>query len=174
MKKKITSLLLILTMIVTTVLTGCGGSSSTSGSKETELKLWTFVALHANFYKDSANRWNKAHPNEKINLKVTTYPYSDMHNKLLVALQSGVGAPDISDVEVGQFPNFVKGKPQLADLSDLVSADKDKFVQSRFKLYSRDGKLYGLPFHVGATVAFYNKDICAQAGVRSYKNKNMG
>lgn len=167
--KKVISLLVILTMMVTALLTGCGSSSS-SGSG-TELKLWTFVGLHGNFYKDAAKRWNKAHPNEKINLKVTTYPYADMHNKLLVALQSGVGAPDISDVELGQFPNFLKGTPQIANLSDLVSADKDKFVQSRFKLYSKDGKLYGLDFHVGATVAFYNKDICAQAGVDPTKIK---
>ena len=29
----------------------------------------------------------------------------DMHTKLLTALQAGTGAPDICDVEVGQFPN---------------------------------------------------------------------
>lgn len=168
--KKITSLFVIFTMLIAATLTGCAGSCSSS-SNGTDLTLWTFVGLHGDFYKNAAKQWNKANPNNKINLKVTVYPYADMHNKLQVALQSGVGAPDISDIELGQFPNFLKGTPQLADLSGLVSKDKDKFVQSRFKLYSKNGKLYGLDFHVGATVAFYNKDICAKAGVDPTKIK---
>ena len=37
--------------------------------------------------------------NETINLSCETYPVEDMHNKLLITLQSG-RAPDIVDVNV--------------------------------------------------------------------------
>ena len=36
-----------------------------------------------------------ANPNSQIVLKTDVYNYDEMHNKLLIALQSGVGAPDI-------------------------------------------------------------------------------
>ncbi len=71
----------------------------------THLEMWTFVELHGQHYGKMAEVWNEEHPDETIEITCTTYPYADMHTKLLTALQSGVGAPDICDVEVGQFPN---------------------------------------------------------------------
>lgn len=102
---------------------------------------------------------------QKIELQATTYPYDDMHNKLLLSLQSGVGAPDIADIEISRFSNFLKGKPQLVELNDIVEPVKDKIVQSRLNIYSKDGKYYGIDFHVGATVIYYNKELLGKAGV---------
>ncbi|WP_434578620.1 ABC transporter substrate-binding protein [Thermoanaerobacterium thermosaccharolyticum] len=178
--KKFLSFLLIVMLVTTTLLAGCGqkntsltsnqgnnnnASNSTNTSSSTDLTFWVFNGLHADFYNAAAKRWNETYPNQKINLKVVTYPYQDMHQKLAIALQSGVGVPDIADVELGKFPQFLKGTPQLADLSDLIAQDKDNYIQSRLQLYSKDGKLYGLPTHGGAVVAFYDKDILDKAGV---------
>ena len=58
-------------------------------------------------------KWNAKNPDKKININFTVLPYDDMHNKLQSALLSGKGAPDICDIEVGKFPNFLKGDPQL-------------------------------------------------------------
>ena len=88
-----------------------------------------------------------------------------MHNKLLVAVQSGVGAPDIADIEISKFPNFLKGDIGLAPLNDVIDPFRDKFVQARLAIYAKDGKNYGLPFHVGASVMYYNMDIMKAAGV---------
>jgi arabinosaccharide transport system substrate-binding protein len=178
--------IMIACVLLVSMFAGCGSSSKTSSSspgesntlgtngeasKTTKLEMWTFVGLHNQLFADSAKKWNDEHPDQQINLKATTYPYTDMHNKLKVALQSGVGAPDICDVEIGQFPNFLKGTPQLVVLDDIIAQDKDKFVQSRLDIYSKNGKLYGIPTHVGATVAFYNKEIFNEAGVDYTKIK---
>jgi arabinosaccharide transport system substrate-binding protein len=132
---------------------------------KTDLTLWTFQDLHAQYYTAMAAKWNAANPTEQINLKPEVLPYDDMHNKLLVALQSGVGAPDISDIEISKFANYLKGKIQLAPLNNLIDPVKDKFVQSRLDNYKKDGKYYGLDFHVGAEVIYYNMDILNAAGV---------
>ena len=69
-----------------------------------------------------AEVWNEEHPDQTIEITCTTYPYSDMHTKLLTALQAGTGAPDICDVEVGQFPNVVAGLDQwLVPLDDYAA-----------------------------------------------------
>jgi arabinosaccharide transport system substrate-binding protein len=88
-----------------------------------------------------------------------------MHNKLLIALQSGKGAPDIADIEISKFPNYLKGKIQLAPLDDLLNPIRKNFVQARLDIYGKDGKTYGICFHVGAEVMYYNTDITNAAGV---------
>ena len=95
------------------------------------------------------------HPDRPIEIKSEVYPYDDMHNKMLIALQSGVGAPDMCDIEISKFPNFLKGKVeniQLVPLNDIIDPVKENFVQARFDIYSKDGVYYGTPYHVGATV----------------------
>ncbi|MDQ0223771.1 arabinose-binding protein [Bacillus sp. 7586-K] len=131
----------------------------------TELKFWTFVELHTDLFKDSVERWNKEFPDRKIKLVAETYPYDNMHNNLLLALQSGKGAPDIADIEISRFPNYLQGEPQLEPMNEYVEPVKDKFVESRFDIYAKDGKYYGIPTHVGATVMYYNTEIMEAAGV---------
>ncbi|PLS09692.1 ABC transporter substrate-binding protein [Neobacillus cucumis] len=171
--KKIYSVIIACLLVASLILGGCSSSSSGTSESEggaksggpTKLTLWTFVPLHLELYKDAEKRWNKEHPDKQIKLETSNYPYDDMHNKLLVSLQSGVGAPDISDIEFSQFPNFLKGEPQLVDLSDIVNKVKNDYVQARLDIYSKDGKYYGIPTHVGATVMYYNKEIMDKAGV---------
>ncbi|MNM75962.1 putative arabinose-binding protein precursor [compost metagenome] len=179
--KKWLSMLLVLTMA--TVLWGCGGGKSSSGNaggetsvldggageSATELSYWTFVELHGQHFEKMLKKWNEANPDRQIKLNVTVMPYDDMHNKLSIAVQTGVGAPDIADIELGKFPDFLKGEPQLESLNDVVDPYRDTLVESRVNLYSKDGTTYGIDYHVGASVAFYNTEILEEAGV-NYKD----
>lgn len=170
MKKQLFVLLSII-LVFSVFLAGCSGNEASkdtgndSGGKGTKLELWTFNELHGKYYDFMAEEWNKANPDKQIQLKANVFPYDDMHNKLLVALQSGKGAPDIADIEVTKFANFLKGQPQILPLNDVVEPEEGNIVQSRLDIYSKDGQYYGLPFHVGAAVIYYNKEILDQAGV---------
>lgn len=193
MKKKLLSALLSAAMVAT-LLTGCGsgnGSSTTTnsgaGTEETtaaaggeqtavidagagegavELDYWTFVELHGQHFETMLKLWNEQNPDRQIKLNVTVMPYDDMHNKLLIAVQTGEGAPDISDIELGRFPDFLAGADvPLEELNDVVEPYKDDIVQARLDIYSKDGKVYGFPTHVGATVAFYNTELLEAAGI---------
>lgn len=173
MNKKWLVVLLVLTML--TLVWGCGNSSSKkeqssvleggAGEAATELEYWTFVELHGQHFEKMLGKWNQEYPDRQIKLKVNVMPYDDMHNKLLIAVQTGVGAPDIADIELGKFPDFLAGTPQLESLNDVVDPYRDTIVKSRLDLYSKDGTNYGLPTHVGASVAFYNTEILEEAGV---------
>ncbi len=133
--------------------------------KKTTLTLWTFNDTHLQFYEAMAELWNKANPGRQIDLEGEVLPYDDMHNKLLISLQSGSGAPDISDIEISKFANYLRGDIQLAPLNDLLAKDLKNYVKARLDLYQKDGKYYGLDFHVGAEVMYYNNEICRAAGV---------
>ncbi|NLK05134.1 MAG: sugar ABC transporter substrate-binding protein, partial [Spirochaetales bacterium] len=127
--------------------------------------------LHMDFYKTMAKLWNEQNPDRKIIFKPEVLPFEDMHTKLLVSLQAGTGAPDMVDIEIGKFPNFMKGDIQLASLNDVIDPVRDKFITARLDIYSKDGQNYGLPFHVGASVIFYNVEILKAAGVDPYAIK---
>ncbi|NHN29878.1 ABC transporter substrate-binding protein [Paenibacillus agricola] len=158
-------------LLLTSILSGCtssdGGNqpSENQAQKPVELSLWTFQEVHKTYYEKTVEIWNKANPNQPIKLTVDTYPNAEMHNKLLISLQSGVGAPDIADININFFQNFLKGDIQLVELNKIIEPEKDKFIQSRFDIYSKGGKYYGVDFHVGASVVYYNKEIMDKAGV---------
>ena len=181
MKKKVLAALLCAAMVGTT-LAGCGSSGSDSGSDDsakqtgkkemdvegddvTTLNVWTFIENHQDFYTDMAEKWNEENPDRKVKLVLSNMAYDDMHNKLSLALESGEGAPDVVDIELGKFPAFMTGNIGLKDLTDAIAPYKDNVVESRLDLYSKDGKYYGLPTHVGKTVALYNTEALEAAGI---------
>lgn len=178
MMKKWLSLSLVL-LLVMSIVSACSGGSGSGGSGQTtetvidggagesavELSYWTFVELHGQHFEKMLTKWNAEHTDRQIKLNVSVMPYDDMHNKLSIALQTGVGAPDIADIELGKFPDFLSGTPQLEPLNDVIDPFRDTLVESRINLYSKDGQNYGAPTHVGASVAFYNVEVLEEAGV---------
>ncbi len=171
--KKILAALLS-TVMVASALAGCGAKTEeskddTNDTAEEEsvttLEFWTFVELHGTFFESMAEKWNEANPDKQIEIDVNVMPYDDMHNKLQIALNSGEGTPDFVDIEQGKFANFTQGTPALMDLTEAAAEYADDIVKSRMDLYSKDGALYGLPSHVGATVAFYNVELLEAAGI---------
>lgn len=138
-----------------------------AAAEPTELTFWAFQQFHVKLMEAGAEAWNEKHPDQQVVIKPDVLPYEDMHTKLLVALQSGVGAPDYCDIEIGKFPNYLQGQIQLVPLNDIIEPVKDKFVQARLDVYAKDGNYYGTPYHVGATVIYYNTEILDAAGVNA-------
>lgn len=174
-KKRFLALALGAAML-TTSIAGCGGNSNSnagsngsnsSAEADGALEFWTFTEIHGDFYKAMAEKWNEANPDKQISINVNVMPYDDMHNKLQIALNSGTGTPDFVDIEQGKFANFTQGTPALMDLTEVAEpyTSTGNIIQSRLDLYSKDGALYGLPTHVGATVAFYNTELLEAAGI---------
>ncbi|HHX60693.1 MAG TPA: extracellular solute-binding protein [Epulopiscium sp.] len=182
MKKMVTKLMSFL--LVGVMITGCSGGSKVETPKEeaapqgevvappapegaTEFELWTFQEIHTQYYDKVMLKWNEQNPDRQVALKYSVLPYDDLHNKLLIALQSGVGAPDIVDIEISKFPNYLKGEPQLIPLNSIIEPELDNIVKSRVDIYSKEGQYYGICFHVGASVMYYNQEILDAAGVNA-------
>jgi arabinosaccharide transport system substrate-binding protein len=169
-KRKIMTLVLALILVLSFSLAGCSSGDSPSDAKTEDGKaqytMWTFVQVHADYWKDAAETWNKNHPDEQINLKINVLPFDQMNQKLQVALNSGNGAPDIADVEIGQFAKYTKtNKPPFEDITKEVEPYNENLVKGRTDNYTVDGKVYGLDYHVGTTLVYYNMDIMNKAGV---------
>ncbi len=167
--KKLLLIVVLITCVIGMVF--AAGGREAAPKEGTELTFWTFQDLHMSFYENMAKLWNEQNPDRKIIFKPEVLPFEDMHTKLLVSLQAGTGAPDLVDIEIGKYPNFLKGDIQLVPLNDVIDPVRDKFVTARLDIYSKDGQNYGMPFHVGASVIFYNVEILNAAGVDPYSIK---
>jgi len=154
-------ILVVLVILIATFL----GSVMVNAQKTVELNFWTFVAAHQDYYQAKVVEFNKLHPEINLKLNATTYPYEEMHEKLLISLMTGTGAPDIVDIEVAKFGTFLRGDIQLHDLTDLIEQYKGKLIDSRVALYSYKGVQYGIPTHLGAYVMYYNKELFDKEGI---------
>lgn len=172
--------LILFAVLMLVFLVACGGNNEENSSDleaddvtvvgddiegATELNFWTFAGTHADFFSNAAERWNEEFPDRAIKLTAETYPFTQMHNNVLLALQSGTGAPDLVDLEIAKFSNYLLGDIQLEPLNDLIEDELDKFITERLDIYGKDGNYYGAPTHLGATVVYYNQEIMDEAGV---------
>lgn len=160
------ALFVCLALCVSISLFAGGGRDSGRGTK-TPLTFWTYVEQHTEFFYDAVESWNAENPNEQIELSCETYPVPEMHSKLMITLQSGSGAPDIVDVNVAMFSDFIFGdRPAFVDLSSVINPEKSSFLESVLDIYARDGKYYGIEYHVGAPMMYYNVEILGRAGIK--------
>lgn len=145
-------------------LAGCGrGSSSSSSSASTiksgkatgTLTIWA-MGNEGEVLPKILSGFKKENP--KINVKVTSIPWSSAHDKLQTAIAAGNG-PDIAQMGVtwmADFSNAFASAPKNFDMSD--------FSKSTIDSYKVDGVQYGIPWYVDTRVLYYRTDIAKQAG----------
>ncbi len=161
MKKIVSFLLTVVLLLGMTAITA-------SAADATPITFWTFQAAHQTFMEAAAARWNEANPDRPIEFKAETLGYDDLHNNLLISLQTGTGAPDMVDIEISMYANFITGEEQyipLVPLNSVVEPDKENLIMGRFDNYANYGNYYGVDYHVGAAALMYNKEIFEQAGI---------
>ena len=132
------------------------------------LVLWTFAENHAKFYEAQAEKYREE-VNPGFELEVSLVAYADMHDRLLVSLQSGgTGAPDIADIEQGRMGSFLRaGDPGLVDLTSRLdeSGKLEDIVKERLALYAFEGENYGIEHALTPVVMYYRQDLWEQAGI---------
>ncbi|HEX6194764.1 MAG TPA: ABC transporter substrate-binding protein [Jiangellaceae bacterium] len=138
---------------------------TTAEGEDVELEFWTFVDAHADFMLERANEFNEANDEYNIILEASSADFEEMHDRLLVALQTGTGAPDIVDIEIQRFATFLRGEVPLHPLTDLYDNHRDQLVEERTAPYTADGVEYGIDYHLGAWVMYYNNAVLEEAGV---------
>ena len=172
-----------LVVIMLTVLACGGGASSPSAAASgaapstaasvapppagaTDLTFWTFVDRHAVLFQQQAERWNAANPDRPVAITPSVIEYTQMHDNLTAALLSGTGAPEHRRHRDRQVRELRQGHElHLLDMTAEIAPYVGDLVETRLAPYEFDGKRLAADYHLGAFLAFYNKEILDAAGV---------
>lgn len=131
-----------------------------------EITVWAFTDKA---FQENAAAFNKEYPNIKVNTVIMDF--GAMHDKLQTTLAAGTGAPDVAEVEQGQFPRYMTGNVLEDLLQPPYNAGQYKNDVSKYnweRWMSIDGKkLLGMPWDVTPTVYYYRSDIFEELGLPS-------
>lgn len=135
--------------------------------KDESLEFWIFANTHYDEYKARLPLFNQLYPD--INVELINFG-NTMHDKLLTALLSDFGAPDIVEVEINSIGRFLKGAIDEIGFMDLRPLLEDKgwiddLVPNRFTPWSYNERIYGIPHDLHPVVLLYRDDIFQAAGI---------
>lgn len=153
MKSKAFSLALILILITTVLLTGCGKDTKDTGKDGDEIVKLRMMAYNpestrVTYLKYLADKL----PNVEVEFEFVAL--DNFNNVLNSQLQAGEG-PDL--IEVGGEVKLLAKANHLLDLSDEEFTKK--YTDSGLIPYSVDGKVYASPLQSWFEGFFYNKKI---------------
>lgn len=135
----------------------------------TTLEFWAFAEVRLGFVKElmKTEAWTKAHPDVTVNFRV--FPYREMHDKLLAALTSGTGAPDLADVEISRFSQYIKGeRVGFVPLNNLVAPELDNvYKAAATDPWTWKGQIYGIGNELNTVVLAYRKDIMDKLNIKT-------
>lgn len=145
------------------------GEAPAAPADATVLTFWTFGDTHAEYFWFAQDKWNEANPERQIQLEVSVQPFGQMHENLLMALQTGTGAPDLVDVEVGRAEMFLRGMPPqhvpFLPQNEVLAPYLPYIVYSRVEPWTAGPYYFGVCYHVGTVLMFYNRRLFNEAGI---------
>jgi multiple sugar transport system substrate-binding protein len=190
MKQRI-SVLAALLVVLSMVLTACGGAApaaapagsaatateaAATGGTATEaaapaasgeavtIEYWLWDANQLPAYQACADAFMKANPNIKVN--ITQSGWGDYWNNIQTGMVAGT-APDIFTDHLAKYPEFA-AKEQLVDIQPFIErdgVDTSVYLGQLKDLWGREGKQYGLPKDWDTIAIVYNEDALKAAGV---------
>lgn len=131
-------------------------------AKETTLTFWTWVPDIQN----QVDLFEKKYPAMKVKV-VNVGQGAPHYQKLRAAIQSGQGAPDVTQMEFQYIPSFTLGD-SLLDISGYgVSEIKGDYPEWVWSQISNGDVVYAVPQDVGPMGLLYRDDLLKAAGVEA-------
>lgn len=118
------------------------------------------------FQQTAVDEFEAANPG--INVEVTTIPYPEYQDRLLLAVQSGEG-PDVSTVDqIWNSAFAVAGAIDPLDelIANSAGIKQENFFPGAWESATWEGQVWGVPFNVDVwQFTFYNNTLLQEAGV---------
>jgi multiple sugar transport system substrate-binding protein len=163
MKKRKTFALGMVLVFVTAVSLFAGGrqpgSSGSSAGGKVKLQYWTWLSNQ-----DAVAEFNKTQ--DSFEIEHVQMAHADINNKLIVALSSGAGAPDVVQTTHRYF-SLHGNTGKLYDMASFAGDVVSKYPESLQKLVTVNGKVYALPADISPAVLWYRKDIFQKYNIKT-------
>jgi multiple sugar transport system substrate-binding protein len=146
-----------------------GGSAPAAGGGDAEQGLdgrgpITYVQGkdNSNVVRPLIEKWNAAHPNEKVTFKEQTDQADQQHDDLVQNFQAKNANYDVVSVDVVWTAEFA-AKGWLQPLKDKMALDTSKMLKPTVESASYKGTLYAAPQNSDGGILYYRKDLVPTA-----------
>ncbi|MGY3318725.1 ABC transporter substrate-binding protein [Arthrobacter sp. H-02-3] len=144
---------------------GGGGGSSSGGSDAASQGLdgrgpITYVQGkdNSNVVRPLIEKWNAAHPNEKVTFKEQTDQADQQHDDLVQHFQAKDAGYDVASVDVVWTAEFA-AKGWLQPLKDKMALDTSAMLKPTVVAASYKNTLYAAPESSDGGILYYRKDL---------------
>lgn len=144
---------------------GGGGGSTASGGGDAAANLdgrgpITYVQGkdNSNVVRPLVDKWNAAHPNEKVTFKEQSDAADQQHDDLVQHFQGKDANYDVVDVDVIWTAEFA-AKGWLQPLKDKTNFDTSAMLPATVKTATYGGTLYAAPQTSDGGLLYYRKDL---------------
>jgi len=161
--------------VLAPLLAACGSSGRLAGKPT--LEMWAFSDTRTKWQKNGFNTYYSKGDTQgvradyagKFNLNFLTLPYGQMHDKLMITAQAGQGGPDIADVEISRYSQFIKGGVNVfISLNDRIQqhgGTEQLYTGSATDPWSWKGEINGLGNELNACAMAYRFDLFEKYGI---------
>jgi len=155
-----------LALLITLVAFVAMAVAGTAHAQPKPLQVWVSSENDAGYYRKMAELYRtKKKPG--FAAEVHAFGYTEMPDKLAVAIKTGLNPPDVVQLDEIFFSLYLRGEVPFVDLTSRIKAAglDAKILKQRQALFAFGGKTYGLPQSVSAIVLYYREDLFAKAGL---------
>jgi multiple sugar transport system substrate-binding protein len=155
--------------VLALALSACGGGGGTTAGADAEQGLdgrgpITYVQGkdNSNVVRPLIEKWNAAHPNEKVTFKEQTDQADQQHDDLVQNFQAKNANYDVVSVDVVWTAEFA-AKGWLQPLKDKMALDTSAMLKPTVESASYKGTLYAAPQNSDGGILYYRKDLVPTA-----------
>ncbi|AXJ08833.1 extracellular solute-binding protein, partial [Arthrobacter sp. PM3] len=113
---------------------------------------------NSNVVRPLIEKWNAAHPNEKVTFKEQTDQADQQHDDLVQHFQAKDAGYDVASVDVVWTAEFA-AKGWLQPLKDKAALDTSAMLKPTVDAASYKGTLYAAPVSSDGGILYYRKDL---------------
>ncbi|HNR35151.1 MAG TPA: extracellular solute-binding protein [Candidatus Hydrogenedentes bacterium] len=125
-----------------------------------DLQVWAWNIAAGSLDK-LAPGFNGIFPNCRVNVHMSG---ANLQSRFLLSLSAGVGAPDISQLQIREAPRYsITGK--LADLTDVAKKYETMFPASFWQDCVYQGRIHAIPWDMGPCAVFYKRPLFDRFGI---------
>jgi multiple sugar transport system substrate-binding protein len=157
--------------ILALTLSACGGGGGTTGGGGGDAEQGldgrgpiTYVQGkdNSNVVRPLVEKWNAAHPNEKVTFKEQTDQADQQHDDIVQHFQAKDAGYDVVDVDVVWTAEFA-AKGWLQPLKDKMAIDTSAMLKPTVESGTYKGTLYAAPQTSDGAILYYRKDLVPTA-----------
>lgn len=138
-----------------------GKAPAYAQGRTTRITYWCW-SEHARGAQAVYPKFRELHPD--VEVEITNLNPQEIQDKILVAMATGVGAPDVGLIIESRFPTY-PATGGLLEVHDHVApreADVSPRLRTRLK---HNGRYFGFPYIQNIAVMFYRQDMFAERGI---------